>query len=502
MVSQNPLFRGRWTAKKFSATVFNDVWPGVLFFTLVATIVCLVSERTRHNLGISNQLLTVLGTVLGLVISFRTSSAYERYQDGRKMWTNISTASRNLAQMIWIHVSNTRDRTDGEPHQVVLQSIVEKKTMINLHLLRGEEGVNYVDLFPLVCCLPRYANTPPAIPTDADKLPLWWTHDEKGAHLRYRENSVDSEKVLLVNELEDTTLKPARNPLTWRTTIYDHIPLLRFIRWCIRQTFRLPSPPEDKRSRGQIAGLVRSHVPLEIWLKLLEPAIATGVTNNLTLLQDTLSNLERICNTPLPFAYQAHLRISLWLYLFFLPFQIYNSFKYISIPGTAFVSFFLIGFLEIGQEIENPFNYDLNDLDLDHFCFAIQRDLHEITTHTNPEPSDFFNAWNKPFAPADQRNAEKLTRLEGKYTRQAEFHVGEPGIDSIRRTLLQGWREIDNHTRSKEYTGLSCHKNANMTAGNVWIALTRKSNYNIPTHDLISTKATPAVESHGGRKKR
>jgi len=45
---------------------------------------------------------------------------------------------------------------------------------------------------------------------------------------------------------------------------------------------------------------------------LLTPALATGVTANLTSLQDTLSNLERICNTPLPFAYQAHLRMSLW----------------------------------------------------------------------------------------------------------------------------------------------------------------------------------------------
>ena len=72
---------------------------------------------------------------------------------------------------------------------------------------------------------------------------------------------------------------------------------------------------------------------------LLNPAIATGLTTNLTTLQDTLSNLERVCNTPLPFAYQVHLRMTLWydlptkillflnkkfffcyrLYLFFLP---------------------------------------------------------------------------------------------------------------------------------------------------------------------------------------
>lgn len=55
---------------------------------------------------------------------------------------------------------------------------------------------------------------------------------------------------------------------------------------------------------------------------LLMPAIATATTNNLQILQDTMSQLERIGNTPLPFAYQAHLRLSLWLYLFFLPVSI------------------------------------------------------------------------------------------------------------------------------------------------------------------------------------
>lgn len=104
--------------KKFNATVINDIWPEVMFFSLVAAsespptssyedvisctyaVVSLVSEMTTHKLSISTQLLTVLGTVLGLVISFRTSSAYERYQDGRKMWTNIGIASRNMAQMV------------------------------------------------------------------------------------------------------------------------------------------------------------------------------------------------------------------------------------------------------------------------------------------------------------------------------------------------------------------------------------------------------------------
>ena len=63
-------------------------------------VVVLVSEFTHHKLEISNQMLTVLGTVLGLVISFRTTSAYERFQDGRKLWSNIMVASRNIAMMV------------------------------------------------------------------------------------------------------------------------------------------------------------------------------------------------------------------------------------------------------------------------------------------------------------------------------------------------------------------------------------------------------------------
>lgn len=48
---------------------------------------------------------------------------------------------------------------------------------------------------------------------------------------------------------------------------------------------------------------------------LVQSAICTALQANLNILQDTLSNLERICNTPLPFAYQAHLRMSLWCVL-------------------------------------------------------------------------------------------------------------------------------------------------------------------------------------------
>ncbi|KAF8629373.1 hypothetical protein AX17_005669 [Amanita inopinata Kibby_2008] len=524
MVAHNPLFQGKWTAKRYRATVINDIWPEVLFFTLIAIMVTLISEKTEHQLTLSTQLLTVLGTVLGLVISFRTSSAYERYQDGRKMWTNISVASRNLAQQIWLHVPFDRQPINGTKMSV-LESTIEKRTMINMiqafsvsvkHFLRGEQGIYYEDLYPLISFLPKFADSSPEH-RHLNMLPLWSSpgphhhhhhqptesktrkrssappstgqatgstqspsatlavaDDEKVGMSktdvdvrmftrapRKRSGSFDPEKALPFVR-SDRLLRPARNPPSG--TIYDYFPLLRVLRWMGRTiTRRGKKLANERRIRKHIlADVVESNIPLEIFLYLsnytaylmrsglVQPAIATGVTANLNVLHETTAQLERIRNTPLPFAYQAHLRMSLWLYLVFLPFQIYASFKWFTIPGTAFASFLLLGFLEIGQEIENPFNYDLNDLDMDGFCLSLQRDLHEITTHAITRPSDIiFSEWNQPFAPADRRSAQELVQsLDGAiaYHPPGE-HVAQDGYGAIRRTLVKSWREVEDLTR-------------------------------------------------------
>lgn len=57
-----------------------------------------------HPLTVSNILLTVLGFVVGLALSFRSTTAYERYADGRKYWASVIQTSRNMARTIWVHV--------------------------------------------------------------------------------------------------------------------------------------------------------------------------------------------------------------------------------------------------------------------------------------------------------------------------------------------------------------------------------------------------------------
>ncbi|KAJ3856169.1 Bestrophin, RFP-TM, chloride channel-domain-containing protein [Lentinula lateritia] len=502
MVASNPMYSsGMSLRKKFLATVINDIWPETLFFSAVATMVAAISKLTDHELVLNNGLLGVLGTVLGLVISFRTSSAYERYSDGRKMWTNIGTYSRTLAMTIWIHISNDRPAPPGGRAPTQLECIIEKKSMVNLvqalsvsikHYLRGESGVYYQDLYPLICFLPRYAN---GGSTERDLLPMWHASEDGEYPLEHnpqrttgtRSNSsntmgsnykeetsstffgslrkhnkvFDPEKVLPVVDVH-RPLKPSRNPP--RAGFTDYFPFLKIFK-LIAKPFR-KSPGSQNVDMRAVLGKKRkprpcdSNVPVEISLFLMNyanvmiragniPAPVAGTfVGTINSIQDTLSNLERIADTPLPFAYQAHLRVSIWIYLLALPFQIVSTFGWLTIPGTAFTTFLYLGFLEIGQEIENPFNYDLNDLDLDDFCFMIQRELHEITAHPNPDPSEYvFGSWNQPFAPADRRTAQELIQANDAYTHSNHGPDSQPGSHSIQRTLLKGWKDVDFSTR-------------------------------------------------------
>lgn len=52
---------------------------------------------------------------------------------------------------------------------------------------------------------------------------------------------------------------------------------------------------------------------------------------------------------------------------------------------------------------------------------------------------------NQPFAPTDRRNALELTQSDTEY--QIPNEGVEPGLASIRRTLVRGWKDVDTFTR-------------------------------------------------------
>ncbi|MCL1463757.1 bestrophin family protein [Argonema galeatum] len=71
--------------------------------------------------------------VLGLLLVFRTNTAYERFWEGRKFWGNIVNAVRNLARQIWVSVEE-REPKDKNAKISALRLLVAFAVATKLHL--------------------------------------------------------------------------------------------------------------------------------------------------------------------------------------------------------------------------------------------------------------------------------------------------------------------------------------------------------------------------------
>ncbi|MGM3306644.1 bestrophin family protein [Anabaena sp. WFMT] len=71
--------------------------------------------------------------VLGLLLVFRTNTAYERFWEGRKLWGSIVNTVRNLARQIWVSVDEIS--VEDKDHKIdTLNLLVAFAVSTKLHL--------------------------------------------------------------------------------------------------------------------------------------------------------------------------------------------------------------------------------------------------------------------------------------------------------------------------------------------------------------------------------
>jgi putative membrane protein len=88
------------------------------------------------------------------------------------------------------------------------------------------------------------------------------------------------------------------------------------------------------------------------------------------------------------------------MYIIMLPFQLYGVLGWVTIPGSIFAAYVILGILLIGREIENPFGNDVNDLPLDHFCMQLAAEIDTISAFRKPKSADWVkNPDNKVLFP-------------------------------------------------------------------------------------------------------
>lgn len=317
-----------------------------------ATCITCVSTFTGVSLGISSTLLTVTGFVVGLALSFRSSTAYERYNEGRKSWCQLMLTCNCLGRVYWLHCSTREEHRERD--------LLAKLSAMNLltafavalkHRLRHEPYTSYEDINNLVGHIDTFAATATRADPGLTEIRKQGTLKTVGSFLGLSFAASNPRKAI----------KRARNPL-------GNLPL--------EILTYLASFTDEIIANGQLA------YPLQ----------HTMAYNNITALNDILAQTERVLTTPVPIAYAIAINQITWLYVCLLPFQLFPVLKWVTIPATVAAGYIILGLLFIGREIENPFGNDVNDLPLDSYCAQIAEELDIIASRPKPSNADWIES--------------------------------------------------------------------------------------------------------------
>jgi putative membrane protein len=107
---------------------------------------------------------------------------------------------------------------------------------------------------------------------------------------------------------------------------------------------------------------------------------------SLTNLMDIQGGCERIKATPIPFSYTVLMHRIVAIYCLLLPFGLFDTVKWMTPVVVAFVSYAFFGLDAIGEEVEDPFGMDVNDLPLTAISRTIEINLRRRIGDPRPEP--------------------------------------------------------------------------------------------------------------------
>ena len=309
-ISSDPLW-GYPDALRWRGSVIPSILPSILATLLGATLVCTLHLHYGYQLNLPSTIVSSFSVVLGLLLVFRTNTSYDRYWEGRKLWGALLAQSRHVARIIWLCLPNTA------------VSLSEKKRALDWivalcvatkHWLREEHGTHYADMYDWV---------PPRMTTVfASK-----TQDSPALY----------ENTAFTVALEDA--QHGDSPVSLPQEILVYLALY---------ATRLSTHNAD---HGQCGTILAS----------------------LANITQILADMNRVSTTPIPLAYRIHMKQAVMLYCLTLPFTLLDLMGWGTIPVVGAVAFTLFGIDRIGAEIEQPFGFDPNDLDLDEFCQVVRR---------------------------------------------------------------------------------------------------------------------------------
>ena len=119
----------------------------------------------------------------------------------------------------------------------------------------------------------------------------------------------------------------------------------------------------------------------------LDPLHVPVLEQTLLQLTDIQGGCERIKNTPIPSSYTVLIHRIVAIYVFALPFGLVDTIGAFTPVVVAIIGYAFFGLDSVGEEIEDPFGTDVNDLPLATLSRMIEINLRQALGETElPEP--------------------------------------------------------------------------------------------------------------------
>ena len=120
--------------------------------------------------------------------------------------------------------------------------------------------------------------------------------------------------------------------------------------------------------------------------KWIHPFHVPVLEASLTSFTDIQGGCERIKSTPIPYSYTVLMHRIVAVYCALLPFGLMDTVKWATPFVVLAISYCFLGLDAIGDELEQPFGVDINDLPLKGISRTIERNLRERLGEKVPPP--------------------------------------------------------------------------------------------------------------------
>ena len=178
--------------------------------------------------------------------------------------------------------------------------------------------------------------------------------------------------------------------------------------YALKHQLRATDPREDLVCRLDAAELERvcamRFVPSALLLCLakdLGAAQKAGILSdlqlqsldrNLNLLTEASGACERIANTPIPYTYRVLMNRTVMVYCLLLPIGLSTSIGWLTVLVAPFIAYTFLALDVIGEQIEEPFGKEPNDLALASMCHGIEVSVCELVGETpRSSPPEVIN---------------------------------------------------------------------------------------------------------------